>query len=317
MCETCQKEFAHLHVHSEYSLLDGLSRIDHLVARAKELNQPAVALTDHGTMYGTIPFYNAAKKAGIKPIIGVETYVAARRMQDKDSQLDRDRFHLLLLAQNQTGYLNLLKIASASQLEGYYYKPRIDHDFLAANSEGIIATTSCLAGEIPRAINRGQMDKAHELMRYYVDVFGKERFFVELQEHNIPELKTVNNELLQMAKKYDLRFLATNDVHYTTAQEAVPHDVLLCIQTSSTIDMPKRMRMSDNSYYLKSHDEMHSLFGHIPGALENSLLTAEMSNVDLSKEFTDMITTQRGFQASAKIITTADQMLSDLMALKR
>ncbi len=281
MCETCQKEFVHLHVHSEYSLLDGLSRIDHLVARAKELNQPAVALTDHGTMYGTIPFYRAAKKAGVKPIIGVETYVAARRMQDKDSQRDRERFHLLLLAQNQTGYQNLLKIASASQLEGYYYKPRIDHDYLAQHSEGIIATTSCLAGEVPRAINRGQLDKAHELMRYYVDVFGKERFFVELQDHNIPELKTVNNELLNMAKKYDLRFLATNDVHYTTPEEANPHDVLLCIQTSSTVDMPKRMRMSDNGYYLKSHDEMHKMFGHVPGALENSLLIAEMCEVDL------------------------------------
>ena len=281
MCETCQKEFVHLHVHSEYSLLDGLSRIDHLVERAKELNQPAVALTDHGTMYGTIPFYRAAKKAGVKPIIGVETYVAARRMQDKDSQFDRDRFHLLLLAQNQTGYLNLLKIASASQLDGYYYKPRIDHDYLAQHSEGLIATTSCLAGEVPRAINYGQMDKAHELMRYYVDVFGKDRFFVELQDHDIPELKTVNNELINMAKKYDLRFLATNDVHYTTAQEAVPHDVLLCIQTSSTVDMPKRMRMSDNGYYLKSYDEMHKLFGHIPGALENSLLIAEMCDVDL------------------------------------
>ncbi|MCP4424236.1 MAG: DNA polymerase III subunit alpha [Chloroflexi bacterium] len=281
MCETCQKEFVHLHVHSEYSLLDGLSRIDRLVARAKELNQPAVALTDHGTMYGTIPFYRAAKKAGVKPIIGVETYMAARRMQDKDSQFDRNRFHLLLLAQNQTGYLNLLKIASASQLEGYYYKPRVDHDYLAQHSEGIIATTSCLAGEVPRAINHGQTDKAHELMSYYVDVFGKERFFVELQDHDIPELKTVNNELINMAKKYDLRFLATNDVHYTTAQEAVPHDVLLCIQTSSAVNTAKRMRMSDNGYYLKSYDEMHKLFGHIPGALENSLLIAEMCDVDL------------------------------------
>ncbi len=281
MCENCQKEFVHLHVHSEYSLLDGLSRIDHLVTRAKELNQPAIALTDHGAMYGTIPFYRAAKKAGIKPIIGVETYMAARRMQDKDSQLDRERFHLLLLAQNQTGYLNLLKIASDSQLEGYYYKPRVDHDYLARHSEGLIATTGCLAAEVPRALNRGQMDKAHQLMGYYLDVFGPDRFFIELQDHDIPELKTVNNELINMAQKYNLRFLATNDVHYTTPQEAVPHDVLLCIQTSSAVNTPKRMRMSDNGYYLKSHEEMAKLFSHIPGALENSLLIAEMCDVDL------------------------------------
>ncbi len=276
-----QEQFVHLHVHSEYSLLDGLSRIDHLAARAKELNMPALALTDHGTMYGTIPFYRACKKQGVKPIIGVETYVAARRMQDKDSQLDRERFHLLLLAENQTGYLNLLKLASASQLEGYYYKPRIDHDFLAAHSEGLIATTGCLAAEIPRAINRGQMGKAHELMGFYLDVFGSERFFIELQEHDIPELTAVNNQLLEMAERYSLRFLATNDVHYTTPEEADPHDVLLCIQTSNTIQTPNRMRLSNKEYYLKSYAEMDKLFGHIPGALSNSLLIAEMCHIDL------------------------------------
>lgn len=275
------QEFVHLHVHSEYSLLDGLSRIDHLVARAKELNQPALALTDHGTMYGTIPFYQAAKRAGIKPIIGVETYVAARSMQDKDPQLDRERFHLLLLAQNQTGYLNLLKIASASQLDGFYYKPRIDHDFLAQHSEGLIATTGCLAGEVPRAISQGQLNKAHDLMGYYLDVFGKDRFFIELQQHDIPELTAVNKELISLAPKYGLRFVATNDVHYTTPEEAGPHDILLCIQTGNTIQTPNRMRMSDNGYYLKAHGEMQALFGHIPGALDNSLLIAEMCEVDL------------------------------------
>lgn len=276
--------FVHLHVHSEYSLLDGLSRIDHLAARARELNQPALALTDHGTMYGTIPFYRACKKNDIKPIIGVETYVAARSMRDKDPQLDRDRFHLLLLAQNQTGYLNLLRIASASQLDGYYYKPRIDHEFLAQHSDGLIATTGCLAAEIPRALNRGKEDKAHDLMSFYLDVFGPDRFFIELQEHNIPELRQVNEQLLAMAKQYNLRFLATNDVHYTTAAEAGPHDVLLCIQTGTTIHDKTRLRLSDSGYYLKSYDEMHKLFGHIPGALENSLLIAEMCDVSLEPE---------------------------------
>lgn len=275
------KPFVHLHVHSEYSLLDGLSRIDHLVARAKAMNQPALALTDHGAMYGIIPFYKACKANGIKPIIGIETYMAARTMQDRDSQLDRDRFHLLLLAQNQTGYLNLLKVASYSQLDGYYYKPRIDHDFLAKHGEGLIATTGCLAAEIPRALNRGEMEKAHKLMEFYLDVFTPERFFLELQDHDIPELKTVNNHLLDMAKRYNLRLLATNDVHYTTPEEAVPHDVLLCIQTSTTVKTANRMRMSNHEYYLKSHAEMAKLFGHLPGALDNSLLIAEMCNVNL------------------------------------
>jgi DNA polymerase-3 subunit alpha len=274
-------EFVHLHVHSEFSLLDGLSRIDHLVNRAIKLKQPALALTDHGTMYGTIPFYRACKANDLKPIIGVETYVASRRMQDKDPQHDRERCHLLLLAENQTGYLNLLRIASASQLEGYYYKPRIDHSFLADNSEGLIATTGCLSGEIPRAINKGQMSKAHELMAFYLDVFGRERFFVELQDHDIPELTKVNSELVTMAKRYDLGFVATNDVHYTTPEEAGPHDVLLCIQTGSTVQTQNRMRLSNQAFYLKSGQEMAQLFGHLPGALENSLLIAEMCDVDL------------------------------------
>ncbi|MCB9419307.1 MAG: DNA polymerase III subunit alpha [Ardenticatenaceae bacterium] len=312
MCETCQKEFVHLHVHSEYSLLDGLSRINHLVARAKELNQPAIALTDHGTMYGTIPFYRAAKAADIKPIIGVETYMAARTMQDRDAQLDRERFHLLLLAQNQTGYLNLLKIASDSQLEGYYYRPRVDHDYLARHSEGLIATTGCLAAEIPRAINNGQIDKAHQLMGYYLDVFGPDRFFIELQDHDIDELKVVNNELMNMAKKYNLRFLATNDVHYTTPEEAVPHDVLLCIQTTSTINMEKRMRMSDNGYYLKSHEEMARMFGHIPGALENSLLIAEMCDVNLDPEgyHLPLFDVPAGYDASSYLLHLCEKGLA-------
>ena len=168
--------FVHLHVHSEFSLLDGLSRINHLAERAKALNMPALALTDHGTMYGTIDFYRACNKVGVKPILGVESYVATRRMQDKDADKDRERFHLLLLAQNQTGFQNLLKIASKAQLEGFYYRPRTDHAYLEEHSEGLIATSGCLAGEIPRAINNGNMKKAHKLMEWYVDVFGRERF---------------------------------------------------------------------------------------------------------------------------------------------
>ncbi len=245
---------------------------------------PALALTDHGTMYGTIDFYRACKREGVKPILGVETYVAARRMHQKESQEDRERFHLLLLAQNQTGYQNLLKIASDSQLEGYYYRPRIDHDYLAQHSDGLIATTGCLSAEIPRAIHSGNMKRAHKLMGYYLDVFGKDRFFVELQEHSIPELKRVNKVLFDMAGKYELRFLATNDVHYTFAREADPHDVLLCIQTGKTVEDKDRMRLSDDSYYLKSREEMAHFFGDIPGALDNSLLIAEMCEVNPEPE---------------------------------
>ena len=273
--------FVHLHVHSEFSLLDGLSRLDHLARRAKELNQPALALTDHGVMFGVMPFYQACKNHGVKPIIGIESYVAARGMTDRDPQLDRERTHLLLLAENQTGYLNLLQIASSAQLDGYYYRPRIDLDFLAAHSEGLICTTGCMAADIPRAIGNGDMTRAHALMGQYIDIFGPERYFIELQEHSIPELTAINKTLMEMQPRYNLRFLATNDVHYTTPDEASPHDVLLCIQTGATVNESKRMRFSDQGYYLKSRAEMHRLFGHIPGALDNSLLIAEMCNVDL------------------------------------
>ncbi len=276
--------FVHLHVHSEFSLLDGLSRLDHLARRAKALNQPALALTDHGVMFGVMPFYEACKNHGIKPIIGMESYVAARGMTDRDPQLDRERTHLLLLAENQTGYLNLLQLASSAQLDGYYYRPRIDLDFLAAHSDGLICTTGCMAADIPRAIGAGDMDKAHALMGQYIDIFGPERFFIELQEHSIPELTAINKTLMEMQPRYNLRFLATNDVHYTTPEEASPHDVLLCIQTGATVNESKRMRFSDQGYYLKSRAEMHALFGHIPGALDNSLLIAEMCNVDLSSK---------------------------------
>ncbi len=274
------KQFAHLHVHSEYSLLDGLSKIKHLTARAKELNMPALALTDHGTMHGTIQFYRSCKKAGIKPILGVESYLASRNLGDRDSELDRNRYHLLLLAQNQEGYSNLLNIVSVAQLEGFYYRPRTDHNYLETHNTGLITTTGCMAGEIPQAINQGQMKRAHELMSWYVEVFGRDRFFIELQEHSIPELTEINRKLLELAKHYNLKTLATNDVHYTVAGDASAHDVLLCIQTGKTVGTPQRMRLSDQSYYLKSYDEMAMFFGNIEGALENSLLIAEMCDVN-------------------------------------
>ena len=193
-----QKEFVHLHVHSEYSLLDGLSRVKDLAKRAKELNQPAIALTDHGSMHGIIEFYRACRAAEVKPILGVEGYLAARKLTDRDPSYDRKRYHLLLLAQNQTGYLNLLQLASTAQLDGYYYKPRMDREILAKHSEGVITSTSCLAGEIPQAIMANNHKKADELMGWYTDVFGCEHFFVELQDHDIPEIKGVNDTLIEI-----------------------------------------------------------------------------------------------------------------------
>ena len=279
-----QEAFVHLHCHSEYSLLDGLSRIPDLVARAKELGQPAIALTDHGVMYGTMEFYREAKKAGIKPLIGMEGYMAARRMEDRDPVKDKDRFHLLLLAMNQTGYQNLLKLASEAQLRGYYYRPRVDHETLAKYSEGLIVTTGCLAAEVPRLLNRSQEEEAIRRLEWYLDVFGRERFFVELQDHDIPEIKVVNRRLLELAKKYDLKVVATNDVHYVRREDAIPHDVLLCVQTGKRVSDRDRMRMSDDGYYLKSYVEMMEMFGEIPEALHNTVLIAEMCDVNLDSQ---------------------------------
>ncbi len=273
--------FVHLHVHSEYSLLDGLSRIPKLVRRAAELDMPAIALTDHGAMFGIVSFYQQARKAGIKPIIGMETYLAARGMKDRDPKMDGRSFHLLLLAENQTGYKNLLKIATAGQLDGFYYRPRIDREFLAEHSEGLICTTGCMSGEVPRALLQGRLDHARERLDWYFDLFGRERFFFELQHHDIPELPSVNQQLIDLGKHYQAQFIATNDVHYVNPQDAALQDILLCIQTGAVRSDPDRMRMTDPSYYLRPAEEMAQLFGEVPGALENTLLIAERCNVDL------------------------------------
>ncbi len=278
------KPFVHLHVHTEYSLLDGLSRIPQLVHRAVELGQPALAITDHGVMHGVINFFRAAKKAGIKPIIGMEGYLAPRRMQDRDPQMDAKPYHILLLARNQTGYLNLMKIATAAQLEGFYYKPRVDKEYLAQHAEGLIVTSGCAAAEIPRLLEQGKEKEAVEVMHWYRDVLGPEHFFLELQDHSIPWLVKLNRKLVEFSRKYDIPLLATNDVHYVRAEDARYHDVLLCVQTGKTINDPNRMRMSDESYYLKSRAEMERLFGEIPDALDNTLLIAEMCEVDLESD---------------------------------
>jgi len=273
--------FAHLHVHTEYSLLDGFSNIKKLVRRVKELDMPAVAITDHGTMFGAIDFYKAAKAEGVKPIIGLEAYMAGRGMKDRDSKLDRSSYHLLLLAENETGYRNLLRIASAAQLDGFYYYPRIDHEFLAAHSDGLICTSGCMSAEIPRALLEDNPEEALKRWNWYYDVFGRDRFFVELQQHNIKEITDLNKRLLELGARYASNYIATNDVHYIDPDDARLQDILLAIQTNSTLNDPDRMRMTDDSYYLRTPLEMNQLFAEVPGALSNTLLIAERCNVDL------------------------------------
>lgn len=280
-------DFVHLHVHSEYSLLDGLGRIKALVKEAVKLGQPALALTDHGVMHGAIEFFRACREAGIRPIIGIEAYqtVWGRPMTGRDPQLDRNNYHLLLLAKNITGYRNLLKIATSSHLDGYYYKPRVDHEFLAAHAEGLIASTGCLGAEVPQLLAQGKEREAYERLGWYVDVFGKDNFFIELQEHSIPELVQVNKVLVPWAKQFGLNLVVTNDVHYVREEDGGPHDVLLCVQTGATIDQPNRMRMSDGSYFLKSRAQMEATFRPFidlpPSAFDHSLHIAEMCEVEL------------------------------------
>ncbi len=274
--------FVHLHVHSEYSLLDGFSNIKKLVKRAREMGMPALALTDHGTMFGVMEFFNTAKNAGIKPIIGIEAYLAARRMGDRDPQLDKKSSHLLLLAESETGYRNLLQIASAAQLEGFYYYPRIDHEFLAQHAEGLICTSGCMSAEIPRLIQNENLEEARRLLDWYYEVFGPDHFFLELQNHNISELDRINRTLLDLGQRYRARFVATNDVHYINPEDARLQDILLAIQTGSVLSDPNRMRMSDQTFYLRSPQEMAGIFKEIPEAISNTLLIAERCNIDLS-----------------------------------
>jgi len=273
--------FVHLHVHTEYSLLDGFSNIHKLIDRTQQMGMPAVAITDHGTMFGVIEFYNAATQAGVKPIIGLETYLAARTIKEHDPQEDKKSTHLLLLAENETGYKNLLQIASIAQLEGFYYYPRIDHEVLAQHSQGLICTSGCMSGEIPRLLQQGQLEQADKLLGWYYDIFGPDNYFLELQQHAIPELTSVNKQLLELGKRHNSHYVATNDVHYIEKSDARLQDIMLAIQTGSLLSDPKRMRMTDDSYYLRSPEEMAALFSETPEAISNTLLIAERCNLDL------------------------------------
>jgi len=280
MSDQPAQDFVHLHVHTEFSLLDGLSKIDKLVARAKKLGMDSLAITDHGVMHGVINFSKACEKEGVKAIIGMEGYLARKDMRIHDPS-EKQPYHLLLLARDHTGYKNLLKIASAAQLEGFYNRPRVDKEFLAQHAEGLICTSGCLAAEVPRLIMDGKEKEARDTLGWYQDVFGKEHFFLELQYHDIPELHEVNKWLIQNRDRVGVPLLATNDVHYVNENDHDAHDTLLCIQTGARKSEERRMRMTDPSYYLRSAQEMWNYFGEVPEALTNTRLVAEMCNVSL------------------------------------
>lgn len=274
--------FTHLHVHTEYSLLDASSKIKELTAQAKKLGMDSLAITDHGAMYGVIDFYRAAKEAGIKPIIGCEIYVAPGSRFDRENINGEDRYyHLILLAENHTGYQNLMKIVSKGFVEGFYYKPRVDYEVLETYSEGIIALSACLAGEVQRHLSRGMYEDAKKSALRYQKIFGKGNFFLELQDHGIPMQKTVNQGLLRMSQETGIELTATNDTHYIYKEDVEPHDILLCIQTGKKVSDENRMRYEGGQFYLKSEEEMRLLFPYAPEALDNTHKIAMRCNVDI------------------------------------
>ena len=274
--------FAHLHVHTEYSLLDGSNKIKEYVERVKELGMNSAAITDHGVMYGVIDFYRAARAAGIKPILGCEVYVAPNSRFDREISGGEDRYyHLVLLAENNTGYANLMKIVSKGFVEGYYYKPRVDKKVLREYSEGIIALSACLAGEVQRYLTKGLYEEAKKAALEYRDIFGEGNYFLELQDHGIPEQSLVNQRLLQMSEELGIELVVTNDVHYTYAEDAKPHDILLCIQTGKKLSDENRMRYEGGQYYVKSPEEMARLFPYALQALDNTQRIADRCNVEI------------------------------------
>ncbi|MCH5190892.1 MAG: DNA polymerase III subunit alpha [Oscillospiraceae bacterium] len=272
--------FVHLHVHTEYSLLDGVCRLDRLCAAAKERGQNAIAITDHGNLFGAVDFYKAAKKHGIKPIIGCEVYVAARSRFDKVHGVDSDRHHLVLLCKNETGYKNLIKMVSSAWVDGFYTKPRIDRELLCEYHEGLIALSACLAGEIPKAILNSDYNSAKKTALWYYELFGEGNFYLELQNHGMPEQLRVNDGLLRLSKETGIPLVATNDVHYIDRSDANTQKILICIATNRTVDEENALEFESDNFYLKTEDEMSALFGYVPEALENTQKIADMCCFD-------------------------------------
>ena len=272
--------FAHLHVHTEYSLLDGACRIERLLDRAKELGQEAVAITDHGNMYGVVDFYKAAGKRGIKPIIGCEVYVAKRTRFDKVSDLDRENRHLVLLCENQTGYRNLIAMVSKGWIEGFYNRPRIDFELMREHSEGLIALSACVSGEIPRALLRGDYEEAREAALRYREIFGPENFFLELQDHGLNDEHYVNPGIIKLSRETGIPLVVTNDCHYIAPEDQEMHRVLMCIQTGRTIEEEGGLEFGSGELYLKTEEEMRALFPEYPEAADNTVKIAERCNVE-------------------------------------
>ncbi len=273
-------KFVHLHVHTEYSLLDGANRVKDLVSKTKELGMDAIAITDHGNMFGVVDFYKEAKKQGINPILGSEVYVSKGAYTEKNPK-DKEQYHLVLLAKNNKGYLNLMKIVSEGYVNGFYYKPRVDCNILEKYSEGIIALSACLGGEVQKKLLNGDYSGAKASAIKYKKIFGEGNYFLELQDHGIREQKLVNQELINLSKELNIPLVATNDVHYLKQEDALVHDVLLCVQTGKTVDEEDRMKFPTDQFYLKSYEEMESLFGDVDGALENTVKIGQRCNVDL------------------------------------
>ena len=274
-------DFVHLHTHSAYSLLDGACRIGKLIEEAKNHNQSAVAITDHGVMYGVVDFYKEAKKQGIKPIIGCEMYIAERTLYEKEFSYDSKRYHVILLAKNNTGYQNLVKLVSISHTDGFYVKPRIDKNVLRRYSEGLICLSACIAGEIPQAILNNDISGAKLLVQEYISIFGKENFYLEMQNHGIAEEMQVNAQLVNFAREFGVGIVATNDVHYVNKKDARYQDILMCIQMGKKESETDRMKFETDEMYLKSSEEMTELFKTLPVAIENTVKIADMCNVEL------------------------------------
>ncbi|EFG89897.1 DNA polymerase III, alpha subunit [Clostridium carboxidivorans P7] len=272
-------DWVSLHQHTGYSLLDSSAKIPELISKAKELGMKSIAITDHGVMYGCVDFYKEAKEQGIKPIIGCEVYVAGKSMHIKQNDKENENYHLVLLVKNETGYKNLMKIVSKASVEGFYYKPRTDHDYLKKHSEGLISLSACLGGEIQSYILKGNLSKAKEIALLYKDIF-KDGFYLELQYHGMEEQEKVNEELIKMSKELDIPLVATNDVHYIKKEDYKAHDVLLCIQTGKVVNEENRMRYPSDEFYLKSPEEMYKIFSRVPEALENTVKIAEQCNFD-------------------------------------
>ncbi|WIV13531.1 DNA polymerase III subunit alpha [Proteiniborus sp. MB09-C3] len=281
MSNNVKNKFVHLHVHTQYSLLDGASRTNKLIDKAAELGMNSIAITDHGVMYGIVDFYKTAVKKGIKPILGCEVYISKGKYTEKDPNRDKSQYHLVLLAENMEGYLNLTKIVSEGFINGFYYKPRVDYEVLRKYNKGIIALSSCLAGEVQQYLNDGNYEKAKQTALIYNDIFGQNNFFLELQDHGIREQKLINQQLLRLSREIEIPLVATNDVHYINKEDSKFHDVLLCIQTGKTLDDEDRMKFPSSEFYLKSYEEMNTLFGSFDDAISNTVKIAERCNVEL------------------------------------